>query len=402
MVAALVLTVALVPAPAADASGSIENDAGPTLWHASGRLTSVAPHAFPSSSPTDFGASVAVDDGVAVVGAPYEDAVHVYERMGVTWVPSQVLEGPAGFGEALAVDDSRIAVGAPASSSMLVFEEGGSGWTLASTLTVAGTACLGSSLAIQEDLLAAGDPCGSQSVYLFAAQPTGWAQVHALDVETDDRFGRSVDVSGDTVLVGGDAAHAFDRTNDGGWSGPTLVSSTAGLQVALSGDLAATGSVGKALVFERVAGSWSQVAVVQPHDLSPVSVGNERFSFGLDLAGDTLVVSASRDDSSPAVADVPELASSQCVWLLVAGTCVPQNPGAAYVFERSAEGDWQQVAKLAPEQAAGEDFSTSVAIDDDGGTILAGAPGHPMALKGFVDVQDAVYTFSRTSQGGAP
>lgn len=400
VIAASALTIALVPAPAVDASGPLGEEAPPAQWHASGRLPSVAPHAFPSSSPTDFGASVAVDEGILVVGAPYEEAGYVYARVWGAWMQADVLEGPEGFGESLAVDGSTIAVGAPSNSSVLVFEEGESGWALTSTLTVAGTDCLGSSIALQDDLLATGDPCGSRTVHLFEAGSGGWTHVGELSPEADDRFGRSVDISGTTVLVGGNAAHAFHRTPDGGWSGPTLVSAAAGLKVALSGDLAATGAIGEARVYERAAGSWSPAGTVTPADLSVVSPSGNRFSFTLDLAGETLVVGASRDDPSPGVADVPGVAPSECTTLVVTGVCASQEPGAAYVYERSSTG-WDQVAKLAPEIASGEDFARSVAIDDQAATIVAGSPGHARGLSGFVDIQDSVYTFDRRPTGVA-
>lgn len=396
-----ILTLALLTAPALAGGVAATIDDTSSAWLPTGRLTAVEPHAFPSSSPTDFGESVAVDGDTAIVGAPHLSEVHVYERTAAAWTPAEVLKGPKSFGTSLAMDGDTIVAGAPEASAALVFEASDSDWELSSTLTVPETECLGSSTAVGNEITAVGDPCGSTSVYVFEPTSGGWEQVETLTVETDDRFGRSVDLSDSTLLVGGDAAHAFDRALDGTWSSPTLVSENAGLQVALSGDLAATGSVGEIPVFQRTDGSWSEVVRLRPHDVSPVSVGNERFSFALDLAEETLVVSAAKDDSSPGFPHLPGVGPSECVWLFVAGTCVPPQPGAAYVFEE-IDGEWTQVAKLAPEQASGEDFSSSVAIDEEAGTILAGAPGHAKALGGFVDIQDAVYTFSRAPSEGAP
>jgi hypothetical protein len=51
----------------------------------------------------------------------------------------------------------------------------------------------------------------------------------------------------------------------------------------------------------------------------------------------------------------------------------PELPGAAYVYERSGAGVWQQTAKLTPQPAtSGDLFGLKVAVE--GNVIVVGAP----------------------------
>ena len=310
-----------------------------------------------------FGYSVAVDGDTAVVGAYGDDsskgAAYVLVRQSGTW--SQVAkltasdgEGGDQFGRSVAVDGNTVVVGAY--------------W--------------------DDDQ---GD--GSGSVYVFTKPNTigGWADWDPVnDTETakltashgaaNDKFGTSVAVDGDTVVVGaywdddqgGDSGsvYVFTKATDSVWADATeTVKLTAshgaandsfGISVALDGDTMAVGAVqddnsGAAYVFTRQAGVWSQVAKLTAfakaaNDYFGRSVAVEENGDG-DGDGDTVVVGASQDDDKGS------------------------NSGSAYVFTEPASGVWDdatETAKLTASDGAADDkFGTSVSMN--GATVVVGA-----------------------------
>lgn len=168
-----------------------------------------------------------------------------------------------------------------------------------------------------DSLLGAGD---FGEAYVYRRSGSSWVdeqRLEPLDPEADTHFGTSVAIDGDTIAVG----RLFDH--DG---------------------LAKSGAVH---IFERSGNTWSETAKLKPSDL--VFVG--WFGAELDLAGDTLIVGAPRDDEF--------------------GT----SSGAVYVFERSG-GVWTEMAKLtAPDAALGHGFTFggSLDLDLDAGRLLVGA-----------------------------
>ncbi len=197
------------------------------------------------------------------------------------------------------------------------------------------------------------------------------------DVQSNDRYGASVAVSGDWAFVGAPIDKPFNATNasargsvsvfhrDRGGSGewgfvqklqPADLADYAylGQSVAADGDTLVAGGYyfpdyqnpaqGLAYVFVRSGDRWEQQARLTASD---GAVGDNFGNVAID--GDTLVVGAYGDDG-PAGAD----------------------QGSAYVFVRDA-GAWTQVAKLlAPDAAVGDTFGSNVAISGD--TIVVGAP----------------------------
>ncbi|HEX6972867.1 MAG TPA: Ig-like domain-containing protein, partial [Vicinamibacterales bacterium] len=128
-----------------------------------------------------------------------------------------------------------------------------------------------------------------------------------------------------------------------------------GVATAMDGDTLVIGSnstengrvlAGAAYVFVRDGARWKLQAKLVPSD--PVAI--HFFGWAVDVSGDTIVVGAPGDN--------------------FAGT----YSGAAYVFVRNGT-TWTQRAKLVPSVTrAGDEFGTSVAIDQD--TIVAGANYH--------------------------
>lgn len=178
--------------------------------------------------------------------------------------------------------------------------------------------------------------------------------------------GKGVDISGDTIIfgaaqpngVGTGEAYVFQKSS-GGWmqiaeltADDGEVGEDFGYSVAIDGTTAVIGArnenslgggAGAAYVFEYDNFAWQQVAKLTASD------GAFSDLFGNDVAifGDTIVVGADHDrDQGHAT-------------------------GAAYVFQNTSSG-WSETAKLiASDQAAGDGFGHSVAINAE--TILIGA-----------------------------
>jgi uncharacterized repeat protein (TIGR01451 family) len=255
------------------------------------------------------------------------------------------------------------------------------------------------------------------AVYVFERNQGGagsWGQaakLTAADAQVDDRFGNSVAISGNTVVVGAygedgafpdaGAAYVFERNQGGTGAWGQAAKLTAddprindgfGISAAISGDTIIVGAweedggpgnplynAGATYVFERNqggAGAWGQTAVLAASD---AQVG-DFFGGSVAISGDTVVVGASGEDGGPG--DPRPFA------------------GAAYVFGRNqgGSGSWGQVVKLvAGDPQTNDFFGGSVAISGD--TVVVGAneegggPGNPMPYAG------ATYLFRR-DQGG--
>ena len=130
-------------------------------------------------------------------------------------------------------------------------------------------------------------------------------------------FGESVDISGDVAVVG--------ATGD----------SDIGHEVFSSG--------GAAFVYERdsASGEWLEVAKLFGSD----ERADDRFGEEVAIDGNRIVVTAKQHDN---------------------GEDNRTNSGAAYVFERTTEGTWEEVAKLQSSvRREGEFFGEDVALSGD-------------------------------------
>ena len=284
-----------------------------------------------------FGRSVAVSGDTIVVGADREDsgttgvnstpdesaidagAAYVFVRSGEAWVqqaylkPSNTGEGD-GFGRSVAVIGDTIIVGADREDS--------------STTGV-------NSVANDE----AGD---SGAVYVFERREGIWTQqayLKASNSGAGDRFGYSVAIEGDTLVVGA-------RAEDSGTNG-----------VNTEADESASDS-GAAYVFVRSEDSWVEQAYLKGSSLQ----SDDDFGRTVAISSDTVVVGAQGDDSaSTGINSTP----------LIESNAAGRNSGAAYVFVRN-EGRWTEEAYLkAHNTRQGDGFGIAVAVS--AGTVIAGA-----------------------------
>jgi hypothetical protein len=217
----------------------------------------------------------------------------------------------------------------------------------------------------------------------------------AGDGEDEDRFGRSVAVSGDVIVVGAygedsggvyaGAAYVFHRMKDGPdtWGQVEKIvgidtenGDWFGFSVAVSGDVIVVGArydngvvsdTGAAYVFQRRkngADQWDQVQKLTASDAE----FQDNFGYAVGVYGDVIVVGARYEDEGG------------------------HDAGAAYVFHRMKNGidQWDEVQKLTASGAgAGEYFGNAVAVWGD--VIVIGAP---------LDDAGAGYVFQRMKDGG--
>ena len=205
-----------------------------------------------------------------------------------------------------------------------------------------------------------------------AAGATEQAKLNANDGEANDYFGYSVSVDGDTAVIGAyrdnyDAGSDFGSvyvfTRSGGtWTQQAKLNATDGatndffgISVAVDGDTVVIGTPnddavgldsGSAYVFTRSGTTWTQQAKLNATD----GAAGDLFGYSVAIDGDTAVIGAHGDDYLPT-----------------------SYSGSAYVFTRNGT-TWTQQAKInANDVAANNDyFGYSVAVDDN--TTVIGAP----------------------------
>ncbi len=190
------------------------------------------------------------------------------------------------------------------------------------------------------------------------------------------QIGKSIAFDGNTVVVGsvdggqtgsvyvyGHRAAVSSRSRSGlvRWGRlATLVAPSVsagerfGFSVAVGGNSIVVGAPGSVYIFQRNeavrAAAWSLVAQLT----APNSSTNDLFGFSVAISGSTLVIGAPGDSA------------------------LGFGAGAAYVFEREESGDWAPTAGLVGSDAeAGSRFGYAVAIDGD--NITVGAMGHNSA-----------------------
>lgn len=194
------------------------------------------------------------------------------------------------------------------------------------------------------------------SLAIYERASPGWREAQRLAAPPGvTRFPGAVDLSDHRLIVGTDAGVLVYERTDSRWQWEATLSSPAVGDVAIDGDTVVVGApnddgVGAVYVFVLGVRGWRQEAVLRASDARSPSDGNsDRFGAHVDVSGDTVVVARTgvRRD--------------------------PEEPRAAYVFERRG-GEFVETATLSStehEDAAG--FAQSVAVSDS--TILIASEG---------------------------
>lgn len=282
----------------------------------------------------NFGIAVAIDGPTIIVGAPLDDssqgAAYVFREAAGTFTQSQKIlasDGISGdeFGNAVDLDGTTAVVGASVENaiqgSAYVFVDGGASFTEQQKLVASDGAAgdnFGVRVAVSGDstiIGSFGDADNQGAAYVYTRAAGVWTEQQKLtasDGETQDNFGWSVDIEGDTAIVGAYAddsnygsAYIFTRSA-GVWTqsqkllpndAPALI--CFGFSVSLDGTKALIGAIadlsfrGAAYVFNSTAGVYSQAQKITPSDIA----ASKRFGGFVSLAGDYALVGATGDTS---------------------------------------------------------------------------------------------------------
>jgi len=394
----------------------------------------------------DFFGAVAVSGDTLVVGASSEDsnatgvngnqldnkgtnsgAVYVFVRQGDSWTQQAYLKASNTgledlFGFAVALSGDTLVVGAVQEDSA---SRGVNGDQSGNTGTNSG------------------------AVYVFERTGTNWVQQAYLklsNTEFGEAFGRSVAISGDTIVVGariessaasgvnGDqfnndmpaagAAYVFVRTGTN-WSQQAYLKASNpdindlfGNSVAVSGDTIAVGAVfedsnatgvngnqsnnsmtnsGAVYIFVRSGTNWAQEAYLKASNPGSTNyssssfVTGDEFGYSLNLYGNMLVVGARNESSNASGVNGNESDNSL------------RSAGAAYVFVRAGS-SWAQQAYLKPSNTRNiQNFGEAVAAVTEN-QVLIGAGSDWSNATGVNGNQDdtsavqsgAAYLFNRS------
>lgn len=210
-----------------------------------------------------------------------------------------------GFGHCIALSDSWLFVGAPGdddnTGSVYVFKLVADSWIFDSVLSSPNSQPddrFGESLAYENGVLVVGAPehvDGRGGAYIFEWEEETWVErtkIIGSDLGSDDRFGASVAISGDSILVGADEFTEFHSRS------------------------------GRAYVFIRSGDNWTEQGVLMASDSSDGAY----LGGSVSIEGDNAIVYATKDE---------------------------ENKGSAYLFTRS-EGIWtEQIKYLAPDGVEG-------------------------------------------------
>ena len=267
------------------------------------------------------------------------------------------------------------------------------------------------------------------------------AYLKASNTDGGDKFGNSIAVDGQTILVGAEwedsaaigidgdgsdntasnagAAYLFGRDGDGSWLPQAYLKASNtdsgdrfGFAVALSGDLAAVGAMsedsgsagvsgdqsdnsldfsGAVYVFARdPTGQWMQESYLKASNPDE----SDQFGATLAMSGDTLVVGVRLEDSGAAGVGADQADNST------------RDAGAVYVLVRDDEESWTQQAYIKASNPDEFDyFGGAVAIDGD--TLVVGARLEDSNATGIGGDQSnnsasgagAAYVFVRDAQG---
>ena len=310
----------------------------------------------------------------AIVGAPNNSdsadsagAAFVYAPSGGTWKQQAKLTADDAaatnnFGHAVSIDGNTAIVGSPKSDdagknsgSANIFVRDGARWKQQARLLpkdLVGSDAFGDNVFISGRTAVVGAPQHSHSglrfpgaAYVFVREGENWVQKAKLiagDVAKSDRFGHSVAMSGNTIIVG-----------------------------APLHDTPAGKDAGTAYIFISDGDSWKQQAKLMPAKAEPAN----QLGFGVATTGNIAIVGApARKEGARA-------------------------SGAAYSFVR-VEGVWEEKEKVVPKDGARDlKFGSSIGMSDN--SVVISSHNAVNEGPGFAN-GTAAYVYSSIEDFGIP
>ncbi len=365
-----------------DPNGGTGNAGQVTAYSFNGTSWSAGTSLVRPAGSVAFGTSVALsgNGSTAMVGDPSNGAsgtVSVYTFNGSTWSADAPLTPPdtaAYFGTsvALSADGTTALVGDPGggiayTGAATIYTFSGGAWNEGPSLRTYDTSrAFGSSVALSSNGQTAivGDPNGGATGHGIVYSYTGssWSVVTAMAPTGHPIvYGTSVALSGSgTAAVVGDPGSAgvgaatIETLSGSTWQASALplpagsaafgtsVSINASGTVALVGD-ALAGGTGSTSVFDKSGSSWSAAPMLA------APIGAENFGTSVVISNDGSTAFVGDPGGGPTeTGTVTTYASHGTAWSLGTATATPANSFS---------------------------FGTSVAISEDGGTLIGGDPG---------------------------
>ena len=220
----------------------------------------------------------------------------------------------------------------------------------------------------------AGGPLGEGPgrVYVYQRQGgKGFGEMQKLKgegVQNNDRFGYSVDISGNTLIAGTPfhdeekgAVYVYKRDGDQWKQQAKLLADDAGVKNRFGWDCAISENTivvgaplaaaparlsGAAYVFKRQGDAWAQVVKITPED----GDGGDSFGVSVDVSKSRIIVGANKDENE----------------------VKKRNSGSAYIFQLIGDVVTQEAKLTADEPQEGAGFGLTVALDVN--RALVGAP----------------------------
>ena len=220
----------------------------------------------------------------------------------------------------------------------------------------------------------AGGPLGEGPgrVYVYRRQGgKGFGEMQKLKgegIQNNDRFGYSVDISGNTLIAGTPfhdeekgAVYVYQRDGDQWKQQAKLVADDASVKnrfgwdcavhentIVVGAPLAAAPArlSGAAYVFKRQGDAWVQVVKITPED----GDGGDSFGVSVDVSKSRIIVGANKDENE----------------------AKKRNSGSAYIFQLIGDAVTQEAKLTADEPQEGAGFGLTVALDVN--RALVGAP----------------------------
>jgi uncharacterized membrane protein len=305
--------------------------------------------------------------GTPVEDVPYAGEVRLFRFLRGRWRTGVRLRHPAPepgarFGAAVAMDGTLLVIGAPGASRTGIVavyardaEADAGGWVLRATLRPAsGTLGFGRAVAVQGGTVAVGS---LGAVHLFEVSEGRWEQVlEASPPGLGESFGRNVVLNEAELLAGAPsdgmgAVHRWLRWSDG-WrpADPLRAPEDAGIagmgrSLAADGRVLVAGGAGGVQLFNWQEGTW----LVMEQLRAPASSARSSFGGSVSVDGLYLAVTASQE------------------WAGATGA------GAAHLYHLSGAG-WAPHARVIGADAGAQgDFGASVALRGD--RLVVGATG---------------------------
>ena len=345
-----------------------------------------------SSAVINFGISIDMDDGSAIIGAVSSspNSAYVFTRDSAGyWSQQAALPGLGSYsGWSVAIDQDTAIVGTIHPFSAQVFHrDSADAWSLQQTLlpwdALSRNDWYGWAVDVEGDIAVVGAQ-GADTAYVYVRDETGiWSGHSKLQaLGSGERFGVSIAIEGDNIVIGAEStnsAYIFARDTLDNWYLEAIIKPDGGLSdgafgysVAIDQQTVVVGAHrddgGRAYIYGRDgSGTWLQQAKLSASD----GVGSDYFGGSVDIEAGTVLIGARGDDDNGS------------------------ESGSAYLFTRGQQGTWDEHLKLLASDGAvsdqlGGNHRVGHGVAIDGGVAMAAAYKHDV---GPATNQGAVYSF---------